>query len=89
MALISGRSQAERIYTPLFLDKSGDIRPSVEREFVSISNALFGLQTSLKNNPSISLQPATATSLGGIKVGSNLSITADGTLSATGSGGES
>ena len=37
---------------------------------------------------SYSLPPATATTLGGIKVGSNLSITADGTLSATGSSGD-
>jgi hypothetical protein len=32
------------------------------------------------------LPPATASTLGGIKVGSNLSITSDGTLSATGGG---
>ena len=31
--------------------------------------------------------PATADTLGGIKVGSNLTITDDGTLSATGGGG--
>lgn len=36
---------------------------------------------------SYTLPPATTTTLGGIKVGSNLSITADGTLSAMNSGG--
>ena len=35
---------------------------------------------------SYTLPPATATTLGGIKVGDNLSITEDGTLSATGGG---
>lgn len=35
------------------------------------------------------LPPATASSLGGIKVGSGLSVTGDGTLSATGGGGGS
>mgnify|MGYP001179784386 CR=1 FL=1 len=41
----------------------------------------------LKNNPTYTLPVATASVLGGIKVGSNLSITADGTLSSTGGGG--
>lgn len=37
--------------------------------------------------PAATLVPATTTTLGGIKVGSNLTITDDGTLSATGGGG--
>jgi len=38
-------------------------------------------------NPATTLTPATATILGGIKVGAGLSITSDGLLSAIGGGG--
>ena len=41
--------------------------------------------TAVGGGGSYTLPPATATTLGGIKVGDNLSITEDGTLSATGS----
>jgi len=40
-------------------------------------------------NPSTTLTPATASILGGIKVGAGLSITSDGILSTTGGGGSS
>ncbi len=39
------------------------------------------------DNPIVAVIPATTSKLGGIKVGSNLAITADGTLSGTASGG--
>lgn len=42
---ILAKVEATRLYTPLFLDKTGDIRPSTERELNSISNALFKFQT--------------------------------------------
>ena len=45
--------------------------------------------TAVGGGGSYTLPPATATTLGGIKVGDNLSITEDGTLSATGGGGSS
>lgn len=49
---------------------------SVESKFASLSDELTA--------KAYKLPPATADSLGGIKVGSNLTVTADGTLSATG-----
>lgn len=47
-------------------------------------NAGAGINVSgSKAQPTIAVKPATTTAIGGIKVGTNLSITADGTLSAT------
>lgn len=39
------------------------------------------------DNPIVSVVPATVSKIGGIKVGKNLTVTADGTLSGTASGG--
>lgn len=53
--------------------------------------ATSGSYNDLSNKPTIpsayTLPAATSSKLGGIKVGSGLSVTADGTLSATGGGG--
>ena len=37
--------------------------------------------TELESKPSFSLQPATATELGGVKIGSNITVASDGTIS--------
>lgn len=126
----SARSRSTAPYRPLFLDRSGDLRPSVERELNSISNALTGTQNEIDNRytkkevddkitsgvagvstfagrggavvpvvgdysafyelkgsggGSYTLPAATASVRGGIRVGSGLTITGD-VLSATGGG---
>lgn len=42
-----GRSRSTTPYRPLFLDRQGDLRPSVERELSSISTAFAGVQATL------------------------------------------
>lgn len=53
---------------------------------VTITKTTEGIKISATGGGTGSLPIATTTTLGGIKVGENLSITEDGTLSATGSG---
>lgn len=48
LATQAARLQPTRVYRPLFLDRSGDLRPSVERELTSISNATWDLQGQIK-----------------------------------------
>lgn len=47
----SARTTPGKIYRPLFLDRSGDLRPSVERELTSISQSFLVLADNFKNFP--------------------------------------
>ena len=60
------------------------LSPTVDLEYVQNTNNVID-----KMRAAIGLPPASATTLGGVKVGSGLSVTADGTLSATSGGGDS
>lgn len=60
-----------RVKEPLCLDET----------LQGVNNTLGGIKDAIQST--VGLQPATTTKLGGIKVGDNLSITADGKLSAT------
>ena len=57
------------------------LSPTVDLEYVQDTNKVIN-----KLRAATVLPPASATTLGGVKVGSGLSVTADGTLSATSSG---
>lgn len=64
-----------------------------DKFYTSITNYPFTTDMATLNpdpeNRKLNVVPATENTIGGIKVGSGLSITADGTLSATGGGGGS
>ena len=72
-----------------YVDKSGNYNYILHQgnvtagENVTITKTANGVQISSTTEP-YTLSPATTTTLGGIKVGENLTITEDGTLNATG-----
>lgn len=80
---INGKCTIDQVNT-LIVEKLGVINNTL----VTHDKQILNLQSEVINlkEKSYVLQPATTTRLGGIKVGKNLTITADGTLNADASG---
>lgn len=76
---INGKCTIDQVNT-LIVEKLGAINNTLtihDKQILNLENEVANLK-----EKSYELQPATATRLGGIKVGKNLTITADGTLNA-------
>lgn len=60
----------------------GALKTQVEGQAGDIT-ALEGRVQALEDKPSFALNPATGSTLGGVKIGANINVTADGTISVT------
>lgn len=81
---IDGKCTIDQVNT-LIVEKLGAINNTLtihDKQILNLENEI----ANLKEGGTFTLEPATATKLGGIKVGKNLTITADGTLNADASG---
>lgn len=75
--------------SPLFRETQQENIAAMQRYLLELSETLSVSLNSLDGGTESSLPIATRTTLGGVKIGANLSIAEDGTLSASTSGGGS
>lgn len=75
--------------SPLFRGTQQENIAAMQRYLLELSEMLSASLNSLDGGTESSLPIATRTTLGGVKIGANLSIAEDGTLSASTSGGGS